>query len=168
MRLVGALPLMVFFCALTLAGATTRTVTNLNDSGSGSLRDTIAASIAGDSIIFADGLASTITLSSGELLLERDLTIIGPGAELLTLKGNGITRIFRITATTANLSGLTITGGIVSGSNNGGGILNVASLVLSRCDLVGNSCSNQGGGLYNVGTVRASYFNASAGMLQSW
>ena len=56
--------------------ATTFTVTNLNDSGSGSLRDTIAAANSGDTIVFA--VTGTIALSSPEILIDKDLTINGP------------------------------------------------------------------------------------------
>src|SRR4028118_1654052 len=56
----------------------TITVTNNNDSGPGSLRNAIASAAAGDTIIFASSLASkTITLTSGELVIKKDLTIDG-------------------------------------------------------------------------------------------
>ena len=59
------------------ATAATHTVTNLADSGPGSLRQTIATASASDFITFATN--GTITLTSGELLIEKNLNIIGPG-----------------------------------------------------------------------------------------
>ncbi|MEL7036711.1 MAG: hypothetical protein AAFO04_13980 [Cyanobacteria bacterium J06592_8] len=54
------------------------TVINTNDSGSGSLRDAIATAMAGDTIVFDNSLAnSTISLSSGELVINKNLTING-------------------------------------------------------------------------------------------
>ncbi|WP_321345393.1 autotransporter domain-containing protein [Breoghania sp.] len=44
--------------------AATYTVSNLNDSGAGSLRDAISSAADGDTIAFADGLSGTITLAS--------------------------------------------------------------------------------------------------------
>src|SRR5438876_4357673 len=130
--------------------ATTRTVTNLNDSGPGSLRDTIAASISGDTILFAAGLTGTIAVNN-EILITRNLTIIGPGAANLKLQGNGFNGILRISTTTASLSGLRLSGG----NALGGAISNGASLTLSRCVLSTNTAPGPGGGLYNSGTVTA-------------
>ena len=138
--------------------ATTRTVSNLNDAGAGSLRDTIAASVAGDTVTFASGLTGTINLSSGELTIARDLTIIGPGSATLTLKGVFGSRIFRIISTTANLSGMTVTGGFVS-NEGGGGIMNAAALGLRDCVVSGNiapSSAAGGGGVFNTGSLTAS------------
>ena len=57
----------------------TLTVTNNLDSGAGSLRAEIAAA-QHDTIVFAPVLdGQTITLTSGDLLIKKDLTIAGPG-----------------------------------------------------------------------------------------
>ena len=58
------------------ADAVTRTVTNLNDAGAGSLRDTIAISANGDIINFS--VTGTISLTSGELNVAHNITINGP------------------------------------------------------------------------------------------
>src|SRR2546429_1977371 len=99
--------LLVALFSIGAAQATTRTVLNLNDSGAGSLRDTIAASIAGDTVIFTAGLSGNIVLTNGELVIARDLTVIGPGLAALTLQGKNA-RILRINSTTANISGLSL------------------------------------------------------------
>src|SRR5947209_6149575 len=59
--------------------ATTITVTNTNDSGPGSLRQALIDVNDGDTINFA--VTGTITLTSGELLVNRSIAIDGPGAD---------------------------------------------------------------------------------------
>jgi hypothetical protein len=41
-------------------------------------------------------LTGVITLTSGELAVNQNLTISGPGAGLLTVSGNGASRIFDV------------------------------------------------------------------------
>lgn len=69
--------------------STTRVVTNCDDSGAGSLRDTIAGSDDGDTIDLRQLSCSRITLSSGEIVFgQQSLAIRGPGAGRLVLDGN--------------------------------------------------------------------------------
>ena len=72
--------LAVLFCAMLPAYGSTLTVTNTSDSGSGSLRDTIAAAAPGDTINFSLAYPATITLSS-TLWITKSVTISGPGSE---------------------------------------------------------------------------------------
>src|ERR1700675_2839393 len=88
-------------CAFGLASvhAATLTVTTTADSGAGSLRAAIASAAAGDTIQFSAALhGQTITLTSAELVIDKDLTLDGPGATQLTVKRStaGTTPIFRI------------------------------------------------------------------------
>src|SRR5262249_57945061 len=77
----------------------TLTVRNNADSGPGSLRATIAAAAAGDTIVFSNALnGQTIRLTSGQLTLTRDLDIEGPGAPRLTISGNDASRVFAVGA----------------------------------------------------------------------
>ncbi len=58
--------------------AATFTVTNLNDSGAGSLRQAIADAnntSGDDAIVFQSGLTGTVTLTSGELVINSNITI---------------------------------------------------------------------------------------------
>src|SRR5262245_28357437 len=62
------------------------TVTNTNDSGSGSLRHALADSSDGDLINFAAALeGQTVTLTSGELVIDKNVTIEGPGSNTVTV-----------------------------------------------------------------------------------
>ena len=139
----------------------TLTVTNNLDSGAGSLRADIAAAHNGDTIVFAPSLdGQTITLTSGELLIRKNLTIAGPGAGELTVSGNNASRVFEVTKTpnSVTLSGLTISNGVANGVgqlSGGGGILNHGTLTVSGGTLSGNSAA-QGGGIFNDGTLTVS------------
>ena len=74
------------------SNAATLTATNTNDSGAGSLRQTIAN--ANDDIVFDASLAGqTIVLNSGEILIDKNLTITGPNPGLITISGNNNSRI---------------------------------------------------------------------------
>src|SRR5205809_2027160 len=125
-------------------------VTNTNDSGPGSLRQALADANDDDMIGFA--VTGTIGLTSGELLVAKNITISGPNAENLAVNGNNQSRVFHIASgQTVTISGMTITNGHVSDS--GGGIYNDhAVLILNDCTIGDNSAiGNLGGGIHNDG-----------------
>ena len=99
-----------------VAHAATLTVTNNNNSGPGSLRQAIADANSGDTITFDPGiLPGTITLTSGSyLIVDKDLTIDGPGASDLAIDGNNASRVFLISGGTVAISDVTIQNGSVS------------------------------------------------------
>lgn len=159
--------------------ATTRTVTNCNDSGSGSLRAAVAASASGD-IVDASALAcSTISLTTGAIDIGVDsLVIKGPDPAALKV-GNGSKyyhRVFNHTgAGTLTLSGMTVTkgtirtGGTDPGSTGGcinsagtvvlGNLLDPANrrqgVVVSDCTAISTQNVNaMGGGIYARSGVR--------------
>ena len=70
-------------------------VTNTNDSGPGSLRAAIAAANPGDVIQFNLSYPATITLSS-TMLIDKSISIVGPGADKLTISGNNAVGVFKI------------------------------------------------------------------------
>jgi predicted outer membrane repeat protein len=130
-----------------VARAATGTVTNTNDSGAGSLRQVIADATPGDTIVFAAGAAGTITLTSGELSINKNLTIIGPGASSLAISGNDASRVFNVPGgVAASIHGVTIQNGRAA---DGGGIWNSGTLTLNRVVVTSNTATNDGGGIYN-------------------
>jgi hypothetical protein len=141
----------------------TFTVTNTLDDGSvGSLRWAVgqANSQAGaDTINFDSTVFSTrqtISLTSGQLTLTdvATTTISGPGAGLLSISGNNASRVFAVNGgAAAALSGLTITGGMVT--DRGGGLSNDGTVTLIDCTISGNS-ADIGGGIRTYGTTTLS------------
>jgi hypothetical protein len=140
-------------------------VMNGGDSGLGTLRQAILDATSGDTINFAASI-TTINLTSGELLINKNLTINGPGPNLLTVQRSSgmFFRIFDIASAsiTATISGLTITSGRAFNSN-GGGISNVGALTITNCAISANTTDSFGGGIYNAGllTITASTISAN-------
>jgi hypothetical protein len=141
----------------------TFTVTGTADDGSfGTLRWAIgqANSTAGaDTIVFDSSFnsAKTITLGGSALTLTdpATTTISGPGAGRLSVSGNNTSRVFAINpGASAALSGLTIKGGLASGTGSasrGGGLVNRGTTSLTDCTVSGNRATiSVGGGLYNA------------------
>jgi len=97
--------------------AATFTVTNLNDSGAGSLRAAITSAngaAGADTVNFQAGLTGTITLTTGEIAITDDVTITGPGAASMTITKSGAAgRLLDINVgtPTVTISGLTFQGG---------------------------------------------------------
>lgn len=71
------LSLLSLFLTLNMSSAATLTVTNTSDSGAGSLRQAIADALPGDTITFQLPTSSVISLTSGELLIDKNLTVTG-------------------------------------------------------------------------------------------
>src|SRR4029078_13368155 len=147
-----AIGLLLYAVALSVQAATI-TVTNTNDSGPGSLRQALAAANNGDTIQFA--VSGTISLTSGELLVDKNVTISGPGATMLAVDGNATSRVFHIgPGKTVSIFGLTVTNGFTA-SENGGGILKDHAIMTMDSFAVKNSSAegNRGGGIYNDGST---------------
>src|SRR5215216_4015108 len=69
--------------------ATTITVTNTNDSGPGSLRQALVDANDGDTVNFDCSLQNqTIILTSAELAIDKNVTITGPGPDMLAVSGS--------------------------------------------------------------------------------
>src|SRR6266446_1367374 len=80
----GTLSMALVVSLVTVANGATRLVSNMEDSGVGSLRRAIAGAAAGDTIRFSTN--GVIALSSGELFVGKNLDIIGPGATNLAIR----------------------------------------------------------------------------------
>ncbi|MEZ5592479.1 MAG: right-handed parallel beta-helix repeat-containing protein [Gammaproteobacteria bacterium] len=155
-----------------VAYAATFNVSNTADSGAGSLRDAVAQAngAAGpDVITFNNGLG-TITLTSGQIDITETLTISGPAAGQ-TISGNNNSRVFRVTATAADLTleNLTLTAGATTtdggspvcapDSGDGGAVCALGNLTLTNSTVSASSTSGffaLGGGLYVYGNATLS------------
>ena len=137
------------------------TVTNIDDSGPGSLRQAMidANAAAGSDIIVFDssfGTARTITLGSTlgvDSAADDQLTINGPGANLLTISGNNAKQIFFV-SDKLSISGVTLTGG--SNNNGGAAIDNRGTLNVANAAFTSNFGNNGGGAISNQGTATIS------------
>lgn len=99
-------------------------------------------------------LPASITLNGSQLLIQSDVTVVGPGSDQLTVTGTGH-RLLRVSSGQVNLSGLRFSGGAVTGGANtkGAQILNHGTLMLSDSQLLNGSAYSRGGGLYNYGSA---------------
>lgn len=131
----------VLLCAAA-SGASAQVVTNTSDSGAGSLRAVIGSAPAGSTITFASGVTGTITLAS-TINITKNLTIQGPGANILTVSGNNAVRVFNIANTNpfnfspinVTISGLTIANGRATVLPGGGGIRYATTGTLNLIDV---------------------------------
>ncbi|MEL6930133.1 MAG: choice-of-anchor Q domain-containing protein, partial [Cyanobacteria bacterium J06600_6] len=127
-----------------------------------SLREAIAAAESGDTITFSSNLnGSTINLSLGELVIDKNLTIDGLGSDQLTINAAENSRVFNVDDGNEDnllevaIDGLTITGGDISRefeeNSNGGGIFSRENLELTNSVVSGNAAGLLGGGIYSSG-----------------
>jgi uncharacterized repeat protein (TIGR01451 family) len=154
-----------------VACVTDPVVTTNADSGAGSLRQAIIDACDGGTIVFdMTQVVSPITLTSAELAINKNLTIQGPGANLLTVQrsiavGTPRFRIFNIQSGTVNISGLTISNG--DNAANGGAIENLGALTLNRLTLSNNHTSAGGSAIFNSSTGTVALSNSTLSGNQS-
>jgi CSLREA domain-containing protein len=129
-----------------------------------------------DTITFDASITGVdIVLGDGQLVVNdpnpAGIEIIGPGADQLTINGDGGTRVLQVeTGITASISGLTVTGGAAASSDNpantvqGGGIRNRGDLTLNNVVVEENAAEIDstaastnvfaaGGGIFNTGSL---------------
>jgi hypothetical protein len=123
--------------------------------GDCTLRDAIALATDGDIINITATPLITVDSTLGPYYTENDLTINGPGKDLLTITGNDLTRVFYpFTTSTISISNMTITHGY---SNTwAGAILNYGDLTLNNVTVSESYAQFGGGGIYNQPTVGSS------------
>lgn len=148
---LGLAIVVLIAVASGIATAATITVTSTSDSGPKSLRQALANATDGDTINITT--KGTLTLFSGELIVDKSVNIHGPGAARLNISGGGNSRVFHVTPEAiVTISDLTISNGSVSTdfgdylTSAGGGIFSDhASLTLTNCVISGNSAFIGGG-----------------------
>jgi CSLREA domain-containing protein/fimbrial isopeptide formation D2 family protein len=151
--------------ATITVGCGATVVSNSSDGGPGSLRAIINSACPGSTITFdmtPGHVFNPINLTTVELLIDKNLTIQGPGANLLTVQrtlsaGAPFFRVFNSKAgQTSTISGLTINNGNTLGNGgniDGAGVLNGGTLTLSNVTVSGSTSTGSGGGVNNSGTL---------------
>ncbi|PLX00306.1 MAG: hypothetical protein C0593_01210 [Marinilabiliales bacterium] len=144
-------PLLVLtFLLILLTGTfssygTIVTVTDLGDSGPGTLRQAIADASSGDTINFS--VTGTISLMS-EITIDKNLVITGPGIASLTIDGDHWYGIFDLYSSTTYsfevsgitfLKGLTTYGGAISSRND--------NLIIRNCSFLNCLAVEDGGAI---------------------
>lgn len=143
------------------ASGTVWTVTSTADSATDTttLRGAVNAAADSDTINL-QGLTGTIVLTLGEIGIDKNLSILGPGPSLLAVSGNNMSRVFHVQfGSTASgpivvtIESLTIENGngnisTTAPDNNGGAIRAVENLILVGCDFINNSATMYGGAVY--------------------
>jgi hypothetical protein len=132
-------------------------VSSTSNSGPGSLRNALQEICSGGVITFDPSLhGQTIRLTGARLIVARNVAILGPGANLLSISGNNASGVFDFRpGVTSILSRVTVTGGQVTSPQTGAGIWNRGQLILVACTIssnlvLGNGIDDAlGGGLMN-------------------
>jgi hypothetical protein len=169
--LVGAAALSAAVLLTLLYAGTARaqtfTVTNTNDSGTGSLREAIEranATAGADEIVFADGVSGTIILGSTLPTISDPEGLFIDGGGDVTVSGNDAVRVLEVgSGAMLTLSSLTITEGFADEGADGGGILNRGTLELTNATLSSNRVFNDGVN----GCCIPELFSAGAGIFNS-
>ena len=123
-------------------------VSSLSDSGSGSLREAVSNSMAGDTIDFM--VSGEIRLDS-QIVIDTHLVILGPGAGMLGIDGQEKDRLFQIgKEDTVYIEGLSLHHGLTDTKTapSGGAIFNEGYLSLHQC-YVHHNRARYGGAINN-------------------
>ncbi|MBZ0283743.1 MAG: PQQ-binding-like beta-propeller repeat protein [Anaerolineae bacterium] len=129
---------------------TLHTVTNLNDSGTGSLRQAVADSIYGDTIQFQPALTGTIALAS-PIAVGARVTINGPGTGVITVDGGDVRAIFNVASGKGfNINNFTIANG--KPGINANGTIHINHMVFTS----NTNPSGSGGALFIPGGTKVS------------
>ena len=145
-------------------------VTNCNDSGAGSLRNAVAASVNGDQVDLSKLHCSKITLTSGAIAVTADdLALRGPLNRVLIVDGNHTDRVLIHSGTgTLSLSNVTLTHGhatTVSGFAqllggepvSGGCVESAGSIALDHAAIVACDASSSVDSAYGGGARARAY-----------
>src|SRR6476659_1981461 len=142
------------------------TVTNLDPTGPGSLRDALDQANANpdaDRVLFQSGLTGTIHLNpkgqpyTGELNIYYPVDVVGPGADQITVSADAHSRVFDISMENAgddvSISGLKVIQGRAKYSSGANIDSNAADLTLSNLVIRSGNAERGGGVFENRGTL---------------
>ena len=150
MKIFSLFFLLFVSLTTTQTFAATFTVTTNTDTGTGSLRAAVAsanAAVGDDIIIFSAGI-TTVTLAS-EIIITNNgaLTIVGKGANALTIDGGpGTNRIFTVTGATVTIIDVTLSGG----NGTGAAVFADGGTLILDTVVVQNNAGNDNAGAINL------------------
>ena len=126
-------------------------VTNVNDVGDGSLREAIAELAVGGTITFDPGLTGqTISLTSGPMVVSKELTIDAVDAPTVSVDGGGVDRVLIVDpGTPATVRNLILSGGY--GWQLAGCVLNNGELTLDQVTVTGCVMATDAGDFWQGG-----------------
>jgi hypothetical protein len=143
------------------AEAQTFTVANSGDSGDGSLRAAVAAAGDGDSVLIPASVSAPIVLTTGQIGINKSITITGAGAGTTVVDGNNASRVFDVGSDGVShpevtISDLTVTHGHTVGVPGGGGAVvePFNTLHLARVLMTANNTApggDAGGAVFDQG-----------------
>jgi hypothetical protein len=152
-RSLAAAALLIVLLAASCC-ATVRWVTSTADSGPGTFREAVVAATAGDCISFSlvGAPPHTIHLTS-PVLVDKALSIQGPGPSSLTLAADGTHRILTVVGpASVTIADLKLQGGRAEdettpyvGEHGGAILCDGALLTIETCILLNNTCQGGGG-----------------------
>lgn len=136
----------------------TSIILNSNDNGPGSLRDLVSGSCRNDTLVFDTSTnGHPIVLSSGQIILHKDIVITGIDSASTIIDGGDLGRIFNIApGVTVTLTGVKLQNGK---AKEGGAIYNAGNLTLNTVLLTNNKAKisnlghTNGGAIYNKGQM---------------
>jgi hypothetical protein len=144
-RTRGALVGLVLFAVPVASAHASITVANTSDAGAGSLRQAVIDAAPGETVVLPAG---TYTLTTGELVVAKSVTISGHGMADTIVRAGGAFRVLHTSgaSNTVAISGLTLRDGhVVSSIAQGGGVLNQgAALTLSDVSVTNNRADSDG------------------------
>ena len=145
------------------------------------LRYAVAHAQSGDTIQITAAVKGPIVLTHGDLVLNKDVTVLSVPSRTATISGGGTSRVFEIPAGAhVTLTNLEFTGGVGLADNpagnagydgQAGAVLNLGTVVVNSCTFDGNSATyggalnNQGNGTVNGGVFHDNFAYGNSGAL---
>jgi len=139
-------------------------VTNTDDDGPGSLRQTIADAVDGSVIHFDPAIAGqTIVFTTGAIRIDKSLTIEGPATAGMTISGGFTSRLFNIVSdVNVVFRDLSLVNGNDPTIDGGGGAAFVnGALLLDHVLLANNTTANTGGAIFVKSTGQVTLLNST-------
>lgn len=155
MKITSILIFILLLLSVSIAHAANCRVTKSADTNDGactagdcSLREAVAEPSCTFIDFSLDLVGAPVSLTMGELVLSRSMSVSGWGSDAVTITANDLSRIFYVSeGVTVNISGVTLTGGNGTGTtpNNGGAVRSLGITNFDGVCLTGNHAPEVGG-----------------------